>query len=181
MSTRIPRLEFAQLPPALATALRSRVERLGYLGEFFKCAAHQPDALRSFMQFTDDLKVALPDDLTEVVALTVAGVMENQYERNQHERLCRTLGFSDDWIRAGNAREPDRDSALDASQRLVQRLVIAVIARHGRGVEAEFDAVAESIGAARAIAALLLIGRYVTHSLIVNTLQLAPPVASIFD
>jgi len=36
MSDRVPRLEMADLPPALAAALQSRVERLGYLGEFFK-------------------------------------------------------------------------------------------------------------------------------------------------
>lgn len=56
----IPRLELDQLPAELATALRPRVQRLGYLGEFFKCAAHQPAALLSFMRFTDDLKEVLP-------------------------------------------------------------------------------------------------------------------------
>ena len=181
MPTPVPRIEFAQLPPDLAAALQPRVERLGYLGEFFKCAAHQPKALRSFMQFTDDLKDALPDDLTEVVALTVAGVMHNDYERHQHERLCRTLGFGDDWIRAVNALQPDHRDALDESQQLVQRLVIAVIARHGHNVEPEFDAMVRTTSAAYAIAVLMLIGRYVTHSLMVNTLQLAPPVPSIFD
>ncbi len=33
--------------PALWKVLRPRVERLGYLGESFQCAAHQPDALIS--------------------------------------------------------------------------------------------------------------------------------------
>lgn len=34
---------------------------------------------------------------------------------------------------------------------------------------------------AAAVAILLLTGRYVTHSLIVNTLHLTPPVPSIFE
>ena len=87
MSAGVPRLEMEELPAELAAALQPRVRRLGYLGEFFKCAAHQPKALLSFMALTDDLKEALPDQLTEVVALSVAGWMGNTYERNQHERL----------------------------------------------------------------------------------------------
>lgn len=63
MSDRIERLELDQMPDDLRAALEPRVERLGYVGEFFRCAAHQPAALRSFMAFTDDLKAALHDDL----------------------------------------------------------------------------------------------------------------------
>ena len=68
----IPRLAADALPQNLAVMLRPRVERLGYLGEFFRCAAHQPAALVSFMAFTENLKHALPDRLTETVALTVS-------------------------------------------------------------------------------------------------------------
>ena len=35
----IPRLSPEELPPELAAMLRPRIERLGYLGEFFKCVA----------------------------------------------------------------------------------------------------------------------------------------------
>src|SRR5216684_4295787 len=88
------------LPPDLAALLRPRVERLGYLGEFFRYAAHQPKALMSFLEFTEDLKQALPDNLTEVVALTVARLMENDYERVQHERLALKRGLGEPWLRA---------------------------------------------------------------------------------
>lgn len=176
----IPPLELDQLPTELATALRPRVQRLGYLGEFFKCAAQQPAALLSFMRFTDDLKEALPDGVTEIVALTVAGCMGNTYERNQHERLCRTLGYSDEWIQAVNALQPDAHAALDQTARCVQHLALAVLERRGHGVQTELDGVVASVGAAQAMAVLMLIGRYVTHALIVNSLQLVPPVPSIF-
>ena len=61
MSKLIPRLSDAELDPQLRETLRPKVERLKYLGEFFQCAAHQPQALISFHKLTEDLKEALPD------------------------------------------------------------------------------------------------------------------------
>src|SRR2546428_11186740 len=99
MSALIPRLSMADLDPELARLLRPKVERLNYLGEFFQCTGHQPRALISFYTLTEDLKEALPDNLTELVALTVAVKMNNAYERVQHERLSLKLGFSEAWAR----------------------------------------------------------------------------------
>jgi alkylhydroperoxidase family enzyme len=176
----IRRLELTEMPSDLADALRPRVERLGYLGEFFKCAANQPEALLSFMSFTEDLKHALPEDLTEVVALTVASVMRNDYERHQHERLCQRLGFTDKWIEEVVALQPERARVLRDEQRIVQKLVIAVLAQHGHHVHQDLAAATDAIGGAQAIALLLSIGRYMTHSLLVNALELRAPVPSIF-
>src|SRR5579885_955406 len=106
MSELIPKLSQEEMAPELASMLRPRVERLGYLGEFFRCTAHQPKALMSFLTFTEDLKKALPDKLTEVVALTVASVMKNAYERVQHERLSLKLGFGETWVRSVLALNP---------------------------------------------------------------------------
>src|SRR5271168_2385328 len=107
MSDQIPRLSTDEMPSDLASFLAPRVERLGYLGEFFQCTAHQPDALLSFLQFTDHLKHALPNDLSEVIALSIAVLMDNAYERVQHERLSRKLGFSDEWLREVLSLAPD--------------------------------------------------------------------------
>jgi|SRR5579859_326860 len=180
MSARIARLEMDDLAPALQQALAARVKRLGYLGEFFKCAGHQPDVLLPFMAMTDALKAALPDRLTEVGALTVAVLMGNDYERNQHERLSEKLGFGRDWVAAVIAAAPDGDGPLAAEERAVQRLAIAMVERRGHDVGTELDAVVEAIGAGPAMSMLFLIGRYVTHAYIVNALALAPPVPSIF-
>src|SRR6267154_1580614 len=100
MSQRISRLEFDQLAPSVQKVLDARVKRLGYLGEFFKCSGHQPEILVPFMEMTEALKQALPDRLTELGALTVAALMANDYERNQHERLSRKLGFGEEWVAA---------------------------------------------------------------------------------
>jgi len=174
----IPRLSPEELPPELAAMLRPRMERLGYLGEFFKCAAHQPAALMSFMAFSEDLKHALPDRLTETVAVTVSTELENAYERHQHERLCLRLGFGDAWVRAIEERDPSRAKFLSAAERAVQTLTLAVLRRHGKGTASELDGLVGVVGHAQAIAVLMLVGRYVTHALMVNALDLKPPVPS---
>lgn len=181
MSDRIPRIQLADMPAPLAEALRPRVERLGYLGEFFQCAANVPEPLLAFQQLTESLKTALPDRVTEVVALTVATHLQNDYERHQHERLCRTLGFADDWISAVECCAPTGMAALDATDAAVQTLTLVVLTTHGHRAGAALDAVAERLGPAAAMAVLMLIGRYVTHALVVNALALKPPVPSIFS
>ncbi|MBD7939950.1 carboxymuconolactone decarboxylase family protein [Brevundimonas guildfordensis] len=179
MSDKIERLEFDQLAPRVQHVLRARVERLGYLGEFFKCSGHQPDILAPFMEMTEALKAALPDRLTEVVALTVATMMGNKYELHQHERLSRKLGFGEDWVAA--VEQISRDAPLMSSaERAVQQLAAALLERRGMGVSAELERVIEEIGAAQGVAIMFLVGRYVTHALIVNALELEPPVSSIF-
>jgi len=177
---RLPRLEMTELDPRVAEALGPRVQRLGYLGEFFKCAGHQPEALLAFMHFTEALKHALPDRLTEVVSLTVATRADNPYERHQHERLSEKLGFGRPWIKAVMQLAPNSAAEMSDEERKVQRLALAALARHGCGVQAELDAVIDAIGYRQAIAILMLVGRYATHALIVNALELAPPVPSIF-
>jgi len=77
VSDLVPRLEFENLEPGLKELFRPRVERLGYLGEFFKCSGHNPDVLVSFMEMTEALKEALLDRLTEVGSLTVAQATQN--------------------------------------------------------------------------------------------------------
>jgi alkylhydroperoxidase family enzyme len=180
MSVKIPRLEMDQLVPEVRQTLAPRVERLGYLGEFFKCSGHNPAVLVPFMEMTEALKHALPERLTEVGSLTVAGLMANDYERHQHERLSDKLGFGREWIAAVNRLAPDAPSTMSEEERVVQRLAIAVVKRQGHDVQTELDAVIERIGPAQAMAVLFLIGRYVMHAYVVNALNLEPPVPSIF-
>lgn len=178
MSDLIPRLSSGEMPQELAEYLRPRVERLGYLGEFFQCAAHQPKALLAFMGLTDQLRVALPENLTEIVALSVSCLMNNGYERAQHERLCLKLGFDKTWIREVCSLVPSSARRITEEERLVQALVVAAVNRRGHDCKAELEAVIRAIGHAQAIAVLMLIGRYVTHALFVNCLALKPPVPS---
>ena len=178
MSKLIPRLSMNELDPQLAELLRPKVARLNYLGEFFQCTGHQPRALISFCRLTEDLKEALPDNVTELVALTIATLMDNPYERVQHERLSLKLGLSEAWIREVSSLRMESGSQLSEKELLVQKLALAVMNRRGHDTQSELDAVIESLGHKQAVAVLMLIGRYVMHALIANSLALKPPVAS---
>jgi alkylhydroperoxidase family enzyme len=178
MTKLIPRLSQEKLHPALEAFLRPRIERLGYLGEFFQCTAHQPEALLSFLEFTDHLKHALPNNLTEVVSLSVAQLMNNSYERVQHERLSLKLGFGEKWLRDVLSLVADGKSTLSEQEVLVQRLVVAVVNRKGHDTTRELEAVIQLIGPAMSIAVLMLVGRYMSHAMIVNSLNLGAPVPS---
>src|SRR5437870_9633349 len=181
MSDLIPRLSFSELNPQLAEMLRPKVKRLNYLGEFFHCTGHQPRALMSFYSLTEDLKDALPDNITELVALTVAAKMRNSYERVQHERLALKLGFSEDWVREVLALEEKDRGRISPEELMVQRFCLAVLRRDGHETGAEFESVIKAIGHKDAVAVLMLIGRYVMHALIANSLALEPPVTSPLD
>jgi alkylhydroperoxidase family enzyme len=178
MTKLIPRLSQQELHPDLEAFLRPRIDRLGYLGEFFQCTAHQPEALLSFLEFTDHLKHALPNNLTEVVSLSVAQLMDNSYERVQHERLSLKLGFGENWLREVLSLSANGKGTLSEREVLVQRLVVAVLNRKGHNTTRELETVIQSIGPAMTIAILMLIGRYVSHAMIVNSLNLAAPVPS---
>jgi alkylhydroperoxidase family enzyme len=181
MTSSLPRLEFTDFPAPLAASLEPRVKRLGYLGEFFKCVAHQPQALQAFIEFTEAGQDGLSKQLREVVALTCTVWMANQYERNQHERLSVRLGLGRDWVAAVNALKPDVESVLTSEERSVQRLTLAVLSTRGEAAGELFEEAVQRLGPRVAVAILMVIGRCVAHSLIVNTLGLEPPVPSIFE
>ncbi len=178
MSASIPRLSITDLDPDLAELLRPKVERLNYLGEFFQCTGHQPRALISFYTLTEDLKKALPDNLTELVALTIAAKMNNAYERVQHERLSLKLGLSEAWVREVVSLLSKREGNLSETELVVREFVLAVIERGGHETGAELEEVVKAIGHEKGIGVLMLIGRYVMHALIANSLALKPPVSS---
>lgn len=177
----IPRLEQAQMPEPLSAYLGPRVKRLGYLGEMFKASANAPEVLLNFMHFTDALKDAVPFDIGEAVVLTVAGHMRNAYERNQHERLSTRTGLAREWISEVQRLAPDEAKLMSPAQVAAQRYALQALASRGLEVQESFAALADHFTPAEAMAIAFLVGRYVTHALIVNTLQLQPPVPSIFE
>jgi hypothetical protein len=181
-SVRMRRLGLDQMDTELAEMLQPRVQRLGYLGEFFQCAALQPGALKSFYRFTEELKKALPDRLTEVVSLTVSSFFDNPYERVQHERLSLKLGFGEQWVRDVLRRQPeDLGTSLADSERVVQTLALAILKRQGHGTGMELEKTIQAIGDTQAMGVLMLVGRYTAHAFMVNSLALRPPAASPLD
>jgi alkylhydroperoxidase family enzyme len=177
----IPRLEQEAMAPALAEYLTPRVKRLGYLGEMFKVSANAPGVLLSFLHFTDALKDALPFDIGEAVVLTVATWMDNAYERHQHERLCLRSGMTAPWLREVRQCEPGSAHLMTPVQCAAQRYALAALRTRGLDAHAEFGALAAHFTPDQAMALVFLVGRYVTHALVVSTLALRPPVPSVFE
>ncbi|WP_256097692.1 hypothetical protein [Burkholderia cenocepacia] len=70
---------------------------------------------------------------------------------------------------------------LSDVEQAAQIYAIAALNASGIGVQEEFETFASLVPPSEAMAFAMLIGRYVTHALVVNTLQLAPPVPSIFE
>jgi hypothetical protein len=175
----IPRIALDGMGPDLRASLEARVERLGYLGEFFQCAANVPEALLHFVRFTEAAKGPLDDRIVELVAITLATVTQNTYERNQHERLAIKLGFDRRWVQDVELLEPDR--LPDERERAVQRYLLAAAPAYGRGAASELEGVVDALGPDAAVAVMLIAARYLAHALVVNSLELAPPVPSIFE
>jgi alkylhydroperoxidase family enzyme len=176
MDVDVTPLELADLPDELQQHLSPRVRRLGYLGDFFRYCGHQPDALLRFDQFTEALKKAVPHDLTETVALTVASAAGNEYERAQHERLSAKLGFSSAWIVALTGPEP-RPAGLSAEQLDARALAFAMLGGDWDRAQTCLASLTGRVGQQQAVGVLMLVGRYLAHAAISNTLHLAIPSA----
>jgi len=181
MTINIPRLEYEELDGTLATVLAPKYERLGYLGEFFKYMGHQPEALLAFFNFTETAKKGLPDNLAQLIALTVSAQANVAYERNQHERLSVRIGLGRDWVAAVELLDPDEAPELTEPERAVQRFLLKAIANQGHDTSSELNAVVDLIGHQQTVAVLMVLARYAAHSLIVNSLRIEPPVPSIFE
>jgi hypothetical protein len=177
----IPRLSFEQLETSLADALKPRVARLGYLGEFFRCMGHQPKPLRAFVEFTESAKAPLDKRIIEVVALTISIRKNNAYERNQHERLCVRLGFGREWVSQVESLSPNDAHLLSDNEKDVQRFALAAIDERREESQVRFSALVETLGYSQAIAILMVVGRYAAHSVMVTALGIAPPVPSIYE
>lgn len=176
----VPRIEFEDIEAELKELFRPRVERLGYLGEFFRVMSAQPETMKGFFTITESLKKALPDNYTEIVSLALSSRYGNLYEQYQNEQLSRKLGFSDAWIREALEPKSGPDSVFKADEKAVQNFAIAAGMSIGRDAKAEFEALVKAIGPEKAIAVLWLVTRTVSHALISNTLELESPVKSIF-
>jgi alkylhydroperoxidase family enzyme len=170
-------IAFDQLSPELQEVLGPRVERLGYLGEFFQYGAHQPEALAAFVRFSESLKAALPWELVETVALTIAAETENSYELVQHERLALRLGMERGQVEAAVAGDLAA-AGFSPAQIAAGELARCCARNGGRGCNRALSILCELVDEQVAIGVLLLCGRYVAHAAIANALELEAPVAS---
>jgi hypothetical protein len=172
----VPAVAYEDLPEPLRSELAPRVRRLGYLGAFFSVLGHQPEALRDFHRFTEDLKAAVPANLAEIVALTVATLLENEYERVQHVRLATVQGHGPVWIAEASAGAGSVE--LSPEELAVRDLARHLVDRRGQDARIRLDAVVERLGPRLAVGVVLLVARYVAHAHVANAFELVSPVES---
>lgn len=175
----IPRISYIALPVKLRQELAAKVNRLGYLGEFFQIAAHQPEALYHFNRFTEILKEALPHNLAELLALTISTWSENFYERVQHERLALKLGLSEEWVKEVEKLSPAQSLILSPVEKAAQTLALSMAKTQGRGSRADAEEFMKLTDHQTLVAVMLTVGRYLAHSAFCNTMQIKPPVPSL--
>ncbi len=176
----IPRIPFESFGEELRESLRPKVERLGYCGEIWQVGANMPRSMYFFCELTEALKEEMDSKTVELVALTVAGVMGNSYERNQHEALSEKLGYGREWIAAVNQLQAEPGGVLSDGECAIQKYVMAAIYRRGHDCQDLFKAVVEAVGPGQATGIALSVGRCMMHAILRNTLALEPPVPSIF-
>jgi hypothetical protein len=181
MTDLVPRIEYEDIEPSLKELFKPRVERLGYLGEFFKVMSACPETMKGFFTITESLKKELPDNLSQLISVALSSRLGNLYEQYQNERLSLKLGLSEDWVRSALGAIDDPKSVFTPEEKAVQAYAIAAGQGIGRGVEDEFKALVAAVGQRKAIAVMWLVGRTITHAMISNTLHLASPVTSAFD
>jgi alkylhydroperoxidase family enzyme len=172
-----PRIGYDDLPAVVRGRVEPRVARLGYLGEFFQVAAHQPEALVGFIDFTEALKSSLDWRLVEAVAFTVAARCENEYELVQHQRLASTLGMDEAQIRALSSGRPE-EGDLDSDQLAAVRLAEDVVAARGGSCADSYEALQREVGVETAVGCLMTAVRYLAHATMSNTWDLRPPVTA---
>lgn len=175
-ATAVARIPFDELPAPLRELLAPRVRRLGYLGHFFQLAAHQPEALASFVQLTERLKTALPDRLVEVIALAVATRADNAYERVQHERLALTGILTVEEVRAlVSEQDLSAIASFSPAEREAAGLARVVVDTHGRDAGPAFARLSDLVGEAVSVGCLMMAARYVAHAAMANCWCLEPP------
>lgn len=181
MHSRVPRIEFNDLEPELQELLRARVERLGYLGEFFRASAHVADGLSHFIRFTESIKGNVPKNLTEVAILTVASAKKNAYELHQHERLCVRSGFDKEWIAEVEQCEPHAAKKMNQTEVLIQKYVLAVLENDADVASQNLNLIASAFDNQTAVSLMMIVGRYVAHSGMIISLGIGPIVPSIWE
>lgn len=180
-STRLPRVAWAEFPVHLQRAIGAQVDRLGYVGEFFELAAHQPAALTAFARFTAELKDAVSWRLVEAIALNIAAATGNAYERVQHERRALQLGMTRDVVRAHVAGVAAGHPDIAADEAAAADLARVAAESHGHEAGPAFERLRDLTSDAVAVGCLMVVARYLAHSMIVNTWRLDPPVSSPLD
>lgn len=172
---RVPYVTREQLKPEDRKYFDEIVGTRGGIRGPFGVLLHSPDlAARvadtgAYVRFKFDV----PEALKEVVILTTAREIKNQYEFTAHARLAREAKVSEDTIRAiANGTAP---RGLSGDEELVVRYTQELLQDH-KISEATFNAVNDRFGVQKTVELTALIGHYllVGQVLAAFDVELAP-------
>ncbi|HET9903426.1 MAG TPA: carboxymuconolactone decarboxylase family protein [Xanthobacteraceae bacterium] len=154
------------LSPRLTAELKRRVgpDR----GNVWKMLMWSPAMAEPFIDFNDAVryKIALPDDLRELVILRVGNLCEAPYEVHHHTRIAREVGMSEELIRA--AKTGSAAPGLDAMQKLLLDLTDELV-KDRRASDATLAAAIKAFGPGGLTEVVMLVGCYVLACMFLRT------------
>jgi 4-carboxymuconolactone decarboxylase len=170
--TRLSPVDEADLHPKTLAALAPYRDADGRIYSIWATLAHHEDALRRFLVFGNHVlgKNTLPLPSRELMILRIAARAGARYEWDQHVRIARRAGLTDDDIlRGATGRWDDLDPLnrllLEASDSLLDR----------RGVDdALWSRLRAHLSAQQIIDVLYTVGQYLTIATVINTLGVLP-------
>lgn len=174
----IPSLGLEEMSPALRKAIEPRVARLGYLGDFFRYAGHQPEPLRAALDYSTTLRESMPPRIAEVVILTVSARAGNRYEQVQHEPLALRAGLSLEEVRALVHGDAARCESFDEIDLAAVALACACLEPEAEVTSDALREMVEVSSVELAIGVLMMAGHYAGLAVVANALPLALPVRS---
>jgi 4-carboxymuconolactone decarboxylase len=171
-ATRLSPVDEAGLQPKTVEALAPYRDRDGRIFSIWATLAHHEDALRRFLVFGNHVlgKNTLPLPSRELMILRIAARAGAAYEWDQHVRIARRAGLTDDEIlRAATRRWEDFNEVnrvlLEATDSLLDR----------RGVDDDlWLQLRELLSVQQIIDVLYTVGQYLTIATVINTLGVTP-------
>jgi hypothetical protein len=134
-----------------------------------------------FVELGTALRAAIPQQYTEIIALTVCSLMGCEAERIQHERLCERLGYERSWIHELIGGGKSSETSLTSSERVVRELTVAIVEGKRPTIAVRAAELLHSHNVAEVIACIVQVCRFSMVAMCFNALEVKVPVKSIFD
>jgi 4-carboxymuconolactone decarboxylase len=171
-ATRLSPVDEANLQPKTLEVLAPYRDTDGRIYSIWATLAHHEEALRRFLVFGNHVlgKNTLPLRSRELMILRIAVRAGAAYEWDQHVRIARRAGLTDDEIlRAATGRWEDLDELnhvlLEATDSLLDR----------RGVDDDlWHRLRAQLTDQQIIDVLYTVGQYLTIATVINTLGVRP-------
>jgi 4-carboxymuconolactone decarboxylase len=171
-ATRLTPVDEADLQPKTLEALAPYRDKDGRIYSIWATLAHHEDALRRFLVFGNHVlgKNTLPLQSRELMILRIAARSGAAYEWDQHVRIARRAGLTDDEIlRGATGRWDDLDEVdqvlLETTDSLLDH----------RGVDDDlWLRLRAHLTVQQIIDVLYTVGQYLTIATVINTLGVRP-------